>query len=112
MEYIREETDEKEEASTKTKSAWQKRGKTERLANRIKTFGKKTMKCKIQKDSFSEKKVLPGTVLIFGFIYASIAAAFYVDWKDVSDMPIEIDFSDSTNDSGFTRKTTTLPKAI
>ena len=38
MEYMREETDEKEEVSTKTQTAWQKRGN---WANRIKTFGKK-----------------------------------------------------------------------
>ena len=46
MEYMREETDEKEEASTKTQTAWQKKqkkGKTGNWANRIKTFGKKSI---------------------------------------------------------------------
>ena len=43
MEYMREETDEKEEASTKTQTAWQKKEKTRNWANRIKTFGKKNM---------------------------------------------------------------------
>ena len=41
MEYMREETDEKEEALTKTQTAWQKKQKTGNWANRIKTFGKK-----------------------------------------------------------------------
>ena len=41
MEYMREETDEKEEGSTKT--AWQKRQKRGNWANRIKTFGKKNI---------------------------------------------------------------------
>ena len=41
MEYMREETDEKEEASTKTQTAWQKKDKPVNWANQIKTFGEK-----------------------------------------------------------------------
>ena len=41
MEYMREETDEKEEGSTKTQTAWQKKGKPVNWANQIKTFGEK-----------------------------------------------------------------------
>ena len=51
MEYMREETDEKEEESTKTKTKWQKRRKTGNWATRIKTFGEKNIKIKIQRDA-------------------------------------------------------------
>ena len=47
MEYMREETDEKEKESTKIQTAWQKRGKTGNWASRIKTFGEKNIKIKI-----------------------------------------------------------------
>ena len=43
MEYMREETDEKEEVSSKTQTAWQKKGNTGNWANRIKTFGKENI---------------------------------------------------------------------
>ena len=86
IEYMREEAGEKE----KTQTAWQegqKRGKTVNWSNGLKTFGKincnNTLICTyhhgLLQSSLSEKKVFPGVVLLVGFIYTSIAAAFYFD---------------------------------
>ena len=104
MEYMREDAEEKEEASTQTSNsensdstevevatimnAWQEQKASGNWAtNRIKTFGKKQINVKFRRFptyflwhflfSVSEKKVLPGAVLLVGFIYASFVATFY-----------------------------------